>query len=63
MSLEHKIPQADEEQVMCDWKECKDRGEYARCYFDIHVNCPIYLEHKSFLKVRADYIKYKKRKV
>jgi len=48
--LEKKIPQRDLDLVFCDWNECKQRGEYTRCYFDLYVNCPFYITHQKYLK-------------
>jgi len=53
MSLEKKIPKQKnnvEQLIFCDYKNCNERGEYIRCYFDIYKNCPYYITHRNYLK-------------
>ncbi len=46
----NKVEHAEPDLAFCIWKECKDRGQYMRCYFDLYEICPKYLKHKNYLK-------------
>jgi len=49
--LENHVFKAEPSLSVCDWKECSDRGNYRRCYFnDLFVICPRYLTHRNYLK-------------
>ena len=48
--LESKVLRPNKDLVICDYKNCKDRGEYVRCYFDIHKSCVMYISHNNYLK-------------
>ena len=51
MDLENSVFKADSNLAVCWWKECKDRGNYRRCYFnELYVICPKYLTHQNYLK-------------
>ncbi len=39
---EKKITHKEETLVFCDKKDCPDRGEYMKCYFDLYRNCRLY---------------------
>ena len=41
-----KIPKPEEDLIFCDFKECIERGQYIRCYFDLYKNCDIYKKRK-----------------
>lgn len=49
-NLENKVFKKanDDELVFCDWKECPQRGDYIKCYFDLYKDCPIYKKRKSY---------------
>jgi hypothetical protein len=40
--LDDLVVNDNSEFVRCDDKECEERGQYPRCYFDIFVNCDNY---------------------
>jgi hypothetical protein len=43
-----KVIEKNAELVWCPKKDCKERGDYIRCYFDIYENCDLYrAEHKG----------------
>ena len=46
----NKVEKAEPDIAYCSWKECKERGKYMRCYFDLSEICPRYLTHKNYLK-------------
>ena len=46
--LEFKVKEKQEELVFCPLKDCKERGEYIKCYFDIYVNCDFYTKQKIY---------------
>lgn len=48
--LYNKVKNAEPDIAFCDWKECKDRGQYMRCYFDLFKLCPIHITHRNYLK-------------
>ena len=48
--LHNKVEKAEQELVFCTWKECEERGQYIRCYFDLSEICPLYITHKNYLK-------------
>lgn len=48
--LANKVNKADPDIAFCAWKECKERGQYRRCYFDLYELCPKYLKHKNYLR-------------
>jgi len=50
-----KVVNKKEEWVFCDYKECPDRGDYVRCYFDIYKLCPSYIRHKRHLNELRKY--------
>jgi len=67
--LEDKVFKGNPEIAVCDFKECSDRGNYRRCYFnDLFVICPRYLTHKNYLKTvreikrNREYNKWKNQK-
>ena len=35
----------------CDYKYCPTRGEFFRCYLDIHTMCPKRTNHRNYLEV------------
>lgn len=43
-----KIPKPEEDLVMCDFKQCIERGQYVKCYFDLHKNCEIHKKRKFY---------------
>ena len=52
MGLEDHVFKAEPSLAVCNWNECKERGDYRRCYFNnLSVTCPNYLEHHNYLKV------------
>ena len=48
-NLYDKIKKVEPDLTFCDWKECKNRGQYIRCYFDLSILCPLYITHKNYL--------------
>lgn len=48
--LFNRVEKKEDDLVICDFKNCKEYGEYIRCYFDIFQNCPIYIKHKQYIK-------------
>lgn len=45
--LEGVVHIPNEELIICDYKECPERGQEIKCYFDIHKNCDLYKERKD----------------
>lgn len=45
---ENKVPVPEEDLVFCDFKECNERGQYIRCYFDLYKNCDIYKKREFY---------------
>jgi len=47
-NLANKVEKSEPDLVFCDFKECVERGQYIRCYFDLHKNCPIYRKREFY---------------
>ena len=47
-NLEAHVRQSCDELVICDFKECPERGEYIRCYFDFYPHCDTYKKRKLY---------------
>jgi len=46
-TLEENLEISTKELIFCDKKDCKERGEYTKCYFDGCYNCIHYLKYKG----------------
>ena len=61
--LYNKVEEAEPNLVFCTWEECKNRGEYIRCYFDLYKMCPKYSAHQNYLKTVREMKVNKKYKI
>ncbi len=49
-NLCQRVQEPKSELADCPWKECKDLGQYIRCYIELFPLCPKYITHKNYLK-------------